>query len=223
MFSGKLSTTGLPEGVYKIEMKANKDIVTVDLESSQTKFALRGEFELAKRAEEKTLVFTDSKELAITTVYPDRLQDIKIGSSTLVLNKTYQQFSSKVETPTASSSVTEIEFVGGGLIIGGDRVFAFSEAAYFNPSIKKATGALDPSTEYVLAKYNSPVADQGWKTGWQSFDLKQAYREKGAYSFIISIPELSLDTQNYLEIDEIRISLQGKSLITKLREKFHNN
>ncbi len=52
------------------------------------------------------------------------------------------------------------------------------------------------------------------------FDLRGAYREDGKYTFLISAPGLNPNDalDDYLEIEEIKVELKGKTLIEKIRE-----
>jgi len=220
-FSAHFKAPNLPEGVYKIELKANDDIITNVLITPQTKFSLFGKFELAKKEKKNFKIFTDSQQVSFTTVYPDRLQTIELASTSVEILQTYKQFSSILKTQSTSTKLVELSLEGDGLIMGGDGAFAFAESAYFNPNIQKAIAPLDfeqSGINYVISRYQVPENSGEWKVKTQSFDLKSAYREKGKYSFIISVPDLKIKDEKYLEINEIKVHLSGRTLIEKIKE-----
>jgi hypothetical protein len=74
--------------------------------------------------------------------------------------------------------------------------------------------------EYVLANYRSPkFRPDGYKEATAILNTKEAYREKGKYSFMISVPGLSLANQGNLLIKEIRIDFIGRTIFDKIKEK----
>lgn len=218
-FSSKINIPNLPSGVYKIEVKTNDDVLTNNIVSTQKKLAFLNRIELAKNTQEDVEIFTDSQEVSLTTVYPDRLGSFSLGSSTVEIDETYRQFSAPVKKASSSDKLAKL-MIQDGFILGGSGVFAFSQEAYFNPRIKKAVRPFiskDQGIEYVIAKYESPQIKNGWKTKSQVIDLKAAYREDNKYSFLISIPDLSLEDESYVEIDEIKVELRGRSLMEKIQ------
>ena len=75
--------------------------------------------------------------------------------------------------------------------------------------------------DYILAKYESDSSleeDGGWKTAKAEFNLKNAYREKSRYGFLLSVPGAS--QENFLEVDKIEIRLSGRTLLEKLKDFF---
>ena len=227
----KLELKNLPEGAYKIVVRANNDIVTEKIETKQIKMSFINKISLAREddcGECRKNIITDSKRVHVKTIYPNRLQKILIKelfspssfySDGIDVNETYKQFSSNL----IESRMAEIVFEKEGFILAGNGNFSFGFDSFINPKFKKVDINLDvdrQGVEYVLAEYESPKEEGEWKTARVHFDLRNVYSEKGKYSFILSIPGLTnLDEVNdYIEIDEIKIKLKGVGLGEKIKK-----
>ena len=217
----------MPEGVYKIELRVNDDIVTQKIETKQTKIAFLGKMRIANKDNKNISLYTDSKNVKALTTNPGKLQTIKVGASELKLDQTYKQYSLKTEGGLANLSLAHDD-----IILAGDGVFSFNKNAILNPAFRKVDENLDfekDGIDYILARYSIPKETKdGWKIASAEFDLNKAYQEKGSsflkilgggdYSFLISIPSLAEEeSKNWIEIDEIRIDLEGKNLREMLK------
>ena len=210
-----LELDNLPEGVYKIELKASSDIVTKKIETFQNKLAIINKLRLAEGCG-KVNLYTDSGQISAQTTNPAKLQKIKAGSKELDLAKTYQQF-----FLITDSGLKLVELAKDDLLLAGDSLFSFSQESFFNPTIKKINYLADLTEEkinYLITKYQTPLLQDDFKIATAEFDLTKAYRENNKYSFLISIPGLkSTDQQNEAVIlKQIKIELQGKSLLEKI-------
>ncbi|MCK4554646.1 hypothetical protein KAU19_06855 [Candidatus Parcubacteria bacterium] len=232
----------LPEGVYKIELRVNDDIITKSITTKQQKMAFINKLWLADGGNNDINLYTDSKLINAQTVNPGSLQTIKIISSApsaaaalgaINIDQTYKQFSA-----TVSSSTTKLTLEKDDMILSGSGVFSFSRDSLINPNFKKVDSYLDIDNNginYVLAKYDLPMEEnatpnlpkgnsggQGWKIAFAEFDLTKAYREDNKYSFLISIPGLRADDDmdDWIEIDEISIDLEGVGFLNKIKGMF---
>lgn len=220
-----LKIPDLNPGVYKIEIKANDDIVTKKINSKQDKLAFVNGLRLNDAGKVDFTLFTDSKKIQAKTIYPGLLQTIKIADSELKLSETYKQFEVIVKKASSLDRVSKISLKNDGIFLNGDGVFSFSQEALLNPGIKKVDSNIDiqnDGIEYILAKYQTPVIKDDWKEANISLDLRGAYREKGKYSFLISVPDLKIDDNldDGLIIKEIKIDLTGWSIISKIKNFF---
>ncbi|MCK5416748.1 hypothetical protein KAI92_04965, partial [Candidatus Parcubacteria bacterium] len=216
----------LPEGVYKIELKSNDDIITKQIKTKQNKLSFINKLWLYKSNKENINLFTDSKVLHAKTVYPTSLQNIQINTEELKIEETYTQFSTNIKK-ASNTKYTIIEIEHDGIVLACDEVFSFTENSMINPRMKKVGNNIDINNEginYVLAKYKSPKKKDDWKIVEIEFDLTKAYREDGKYNFLISAPSFKLDDKlkNGILIDEISINLESVKLIDKIRKKFSN-
>ncbi|MEA3449486.1 MAG: hypothetical protein U9Q85_00670 [Patescibacteria group bacterium] len=209
----------LPEGLYKIELRANNDIVTKSIETRQNKLSFINKVELLRDDNTDIKIYTNSNQIQATTIYPDRLQTIKTANGDFEIKTTYQQHQFDVLASNASSSISELILEKDGLKISGNGVFAFAEQALLNPTLKKLDRNLDiNSINYLLAEYKNAEQTGNWKMVSQNFDLTQVYCEDNTYQFIISIPGLRADAgvDDYVEIKKIKVELSGKSLLEKI-------
>jgi hypothetical protein len=224
----KLKLTNLPEGVYKIELRANDDIITKNIITKQKKLAFINKLWLARGNNSQIILYTDSREIKAQTINPGSLQTIKVSDSELVIDETYKQFSVDVEADaTELSSVASIALEKDDVILAGDGVFSFKEDSLINPKLKKVDANLDVDrggVNYILANYRIPQDEGEWKVARAEFDLTKAYSEDGKYSFLISIPGLRADDEidDSIEIGGIRVDLEGRSLVEKLKEMLSN-
>lgn len=218
----EIKQSGLPEGVYKLELRASDDIVTRSIVTEQGKIAFINKIRLLRDNQENIKIYTDASKLNAVTPHPDRLQTIKVGSEILDLNDTYKLISLDIPLTLATNTKdksTELTLELDGVTISGNGVFAFTREQMINPRLKKVDENIDINVEginYVLANYTSPKENDSWQVANIQVDLKQAYRERGAYQFIISVP--GIQDGEYVDIDEIKVELKGKNLIEKLKE-----
>lgn len=208
----------LPEGAYKIEVKANNDIVTKAIKSTHKKMAFIHKLELFNAGNQDIKLYTDSNSIQATTIFPESLQVIKINKNNLDINETYRQFEISTDNQGTSS---EILLQKDGLILSGDGVFAFGSSSLINPKIKKADYNLDVNKSginYIIAKYKTPEKSGEWSVVKVEIDLAQAYRENNKNSFIISAPALKQEENKGLYFDLIEIELNGRSLFDKIND-----
>lgn len=214
----RMQSAGLPEGVYKIELKVNDDIVTKNIKTTQSKIAFVNKLWIYKENENVPSVFTDSKKLNAQTVNPASLQKIKIGDKDLDLEETYKLFSTDLDF-----GMNEIVLEKDDIILSGNGVFSFSEEELFNPKIKQVDSNLDidkDNIDYIISRYEYPIEDGEWKIAEVNLDIANAYREFYKNSILISVPGLRSDDDidDYIEIDEIKAKLEGTSLWNKMKK-----
>jgi len=212
--------SNLPEGVYKIELRANDDIITKKIIAAQNKISFLNRIWLSNENDKDVTLYTDSQLINAQTINPGSLQNIKVDDKELNIEATYRQFSQMLE-----NKESEIKITKGDLILSGNGVFSFSQENLLNPNFKKVdeSFSVNPAgINYILAKYKIPEEKDGWKIGAAEFDLSNAYQEWSKNSFIISIPGLKADDEikDDIVVKEIKIELEGKTLREKLKEIF---
>ena len=214
-----IAVNGLSEGVYKIEIKANDDILTKGIKTKQTKVSFVNNLHLAKTGKSQLSLYSDSQALSVKTINPDSLQTLRIGNEDLVINETYKQFSKKFNQTTP----LEIKIPLDGIILASDGVFALSPEALINPEFKKVNQNLDlEKVDYVLARYQSPHNQGEFKTATAELDLTGAYYEKGQYNLMLSLPGLGEIGSTSVKIKELEIELFGKTFWQKIKEVLEN-
>lgn len=209
----------LPEGVYRFSIIANDDIITESITSRQSRFVLKNKAWLAGN-KENTVLFTDSRIMNVQAMNPASVGKIKIGGDFLDISEPYRQFSMKIQNRAA-----RIELPKSDVIISGDGVFGFAQDELFNPAVKSVDANLGINAEkinYVLADYKTPADFEDWRVASAEFDLTRAYREKGKYKFLISVPGMKAENSHSGEvaIKEIKIDLAGISLVEKIKRYY---
>ena len=223
-FNLELKVPNLPEGLYKIVLKASDNIITTNIKTAQTKFVFMHHLRLFKNNNVDDFnLFTNSNKIQAKTIHPDSLSEIKIDNQVLSLRETYHQFESDISGVFATSGIKVLNIKKDGIFLSGDGVFSFTQNSFFNPQVKKAIYGLDINASQVnciIADYKMPKKEDNYYIVHILFDLKKAYRENNTYSFMISAPDLKMGNQdsNYLEIEEIDVKLKGKSLKEKILE-----
>ena len=206
----------LTRGVYKVEIKANEDIVIKKIVSSVNKLAFINKL-WPVSANGSLTFYTDANYLQVKALNPASFQTIKFGSENFAVTEIDNQFTFK---SNSGALIKEIKLAKDDLILENNGVFAFSPESLFNPLLEKLDRYFTPNggTQYLIANYQSPRGDEKLKTATAEFNLRGAYREKGKYSFMISLPGLTADNgvDDYLEIKEITIKLKGRTLWQKI-------
>lgn len=213
----------LPEGVYKIELKAGDDIVTKKIETANKKMSFINKIWLADDNRSDLKIYTDSKFIAAQTINPGRLQKIKIGNNELGLKNTFDQ-----ERIKTDYSLKEMVLEKDDVILAGDGIFAFSRDSFFNPLIKKVNNNTEVDKDgvnYILADYQSPKVRGVAKVAIIDFDLNNIYREKGKYGFLVSVPGLRAEdgSEDGVSIKDIKINLEGKGIFEFLKKKLNRH
>lgn len=212
----EIKLSNLPEGVYKIELKANDDVVTEKIITKQSKFVFENKIWLFGGSD-KISLFTDSSSIGAQTSNPGSLQKIKVNKNILGVDKTYKQFSLKLDGQLDNVSLEKSD-----VILSGDGMFSFDKNNFFNPNFKKINKDFEINSDikYILAKYSQSNEIDGWRQAQATFDISNAYREFYKYSFLVSVPGLRADDEidDYMEIDEIRVDLEGTSLFQKIKK-----
>ena len=225
--SFKLRLSQLPEGVYKIGVRANSDIVTRSISTPQSKMAFINKVSLADAPEISCgrNLFTGSRQLQFMTALADRLGRVKIHqvsgdafSEIVDIVETYKQY----ETGQVLPPFSEVIMPSDGIVVSGDGLFSFSAEEYFDPRLKKAGEGFDPDeqgVDFVIARYAPPTKDGDWSVASADFDLTNVYKEDGKHSFLISIPGLRAEdgTGQGVLIKSIKVDLEGVSLWEKIR------
>jgi hypothetical protein len=222
----RLFLAGLPEGVYKVGVRVNSDIVTRSISTKQAKLAFINKVALADAPEVSCgrNLYTGSRRAQFKTVLADRLGEIRIHqvygnafSEIVDLYETYRQFETKQDLP----SFSEIVMPSDGIVVSGDGLFSFSAKEYFDPRPRKAVEGFDPDRDgidFVITRYVPPVKDGDTLVSSVDFDLTGAYKEKGKHSFLISVPGLRVEegTGQGVVIKSIKVDLEGVSLWEKI-------
>ncbi len=211
-----LTEKNLPAGIYKVEVKITNDMVIKKIVSSVDRLAFINKIWPVSNTGPLTL-YTDSNYLQVKALTPASLQTLSFAGQDFKVGVAYEQFDFKTDSKIKDK---EIKLKKDDLILENNGVFAWSPASLFNPTLPKVDRffSVNTSASYIIADYKKPSEEEGVKTATAEFNLKGAYREKGKYSFLISVPGLKTEDEadDYLEIYKIKIELEGRTLWQKI-------
>lgn len=220
----EFEVSSLPEGVYKIIVNANDDIVS-SFTTKQSKISFINKVWIYEGGDDLEL-FTDIRKMSAQTVNPGSLQAINFGDQALDVSETFKLFDAKLSSDN-EDKINKINLEKNDVILSGNGIFSLSEDSYFNPNIQKIDNDIDINAagiDYVIADYVSPQVEGDWKVAEINFDIANAYREFYKYQFLLSIPGLEVEdgVEDYIEVDEIKIELEGTSLWEKISRLISN-
>jgi hypothetical protein len=216
-----INEKNLVNGLYKVEIKVRDDTVIKKISSSVDKLVFINKI-WPVSADTPLSLWTDSSYLQAKVYSPASRQTISFAGKNFVLDEPYKQFDLMADN---QQTAKEIKLNKDDVILENSGVFAFSKESLFNPMPKKIDRffKIDDNTKYIIADYEAPLdyAEDGFKTKTVSFNTKTAYRENSKYNFMISVPGLdsNASSSDYLEIKEIRLDFEGRTLWQKLFKK----
>jgi hypothetical protein len=222
----KLNLANMPEGVYKISVRANGDIVTRTITTAQSKIAFINNLPLADTPEVSCgrTFFTNSHTLSVQTSHPDKLGVIQIiknnnlssSAEDLNINEAYKIFTAS----DLSSAGSWIILANDGVLLTGDGLFSLDAGSIIDPRLNTVDVNFDADSagvDYVLARYSPPIKQGDWFVAQADFDLTNAFRLWDKYYFLISAPGLA--TSSDMKIKNIKIDLSGTTLWQKIFKK----
>ncbi len=205
--------------LYKLELKMSEDVVLKKISKAPAALNVLGRLHPVSVSNLPLSLWTDSSFIKVSTNNPASRQLIKFGDKDFYLNEPYNQ----VEFSTGDKRLKEIVIKKDDIILETGGTFSFTPDSFFNPEFNKVNEhfVVDRELKYVLAEYVSPLKiGQNLKQAVITLNTKEAYRENGKYSFMISVPGLSLAKQGSLEISDIKIEFFGRTVFDKIKERF---
>lgn len=219
----RLATDKIPVGVYRLEYKANNDIITTQIKTQQSKLAFSGAVWLAETGQSTVNLYTDSAEINLQTINPRSLQTINFANQPFTLAETYKQYDFSINR--FDSKIKIVSLKHGDLKIASNSLLAFSEADFFNPLLRqlpRKASDTNLGTDFILANYQPAkrLANGDWESTLE-FDLSGAYREKNKYSFMLSAPQLNGQSSDFI-IKQIKVDLAEPDLWQFIVKKLKN-
>ncbi|MCK9596035.1 hypothetical protein M0R19_02545 [Candidatus Pacearchaeota archaeon] len=227
---GELQTGELKEGVYKLELKNNGDMLVTKIKLNQNKIVLRGSVFLAQSGayfdnfeETSKVYFKTQKYLTLTTQtwHTYALQTIKINGDELNISKISTGYTTIAEP---SDDFYQIKSEKNDIKISGPEFFSFTEDSWFNPfagknvQYKSDLRYLEQNADYVLVDYISPKEENGWKIASISLNVEKdnLYIKNDKLNIMFNTAHLNQnknDTKTkYIPIDWINITTHKKGL-----------
>lgn len=236
--SGSLYISELDEGIYKLELKSNDDILITKITINQRKLVLSNKAFLAQSSvyfnnfEKPSTIYFETPtntELTAQTYHSLAIQEIKVDNESLKIKKINTPASMTFEP---SNKLHVLTSKRNDIIIKGPKYFSFTEDSYFDPfpsgkvPYKDDIGYLENNADFVLVKYNPTDninSENKWKTASTTFNLKDnsVYIKDNKLSLLFNTPHLNknnietLDSMSYIPIDYIKVIVYKPGLIEK--------
>ena len=190
-----LSVPSLPEGVYKIDVRVDRDIFTRSITTTQQKVIFLNTIYLGDedgyhQTFSPVKLFTEAKRFSAQTRHATGIQTVKIGSQSLVVTTPFQLVTLAVTDP----GLVPVTVSKGDLEIITDAPIAFSSAQYFRPDpvrLLPHTNLDRLGVNYVIAHYTPPIVKDGWNVATIQLNTQELLLDKGSWKFSFSTPEIA--------------------------------
>ncbi len=190
-----VSVPSLPEGVYKIDVRVDRDIAVRTITTTQQKMIFLNTVYLSDEdgyhaTFAPVKLFTEAKRLSAQTRHAAGIQSVKIGSQTLAVTTPFQLVTHLV----SDSGLVPVTVQKGDLELIMDAPVAFSSSHYFRPDPVR----LFPHTDldrlgvnYIIAEYTPPEEKDGWNVATIHLNAADILLDKGSWKFSFSTPEIA--------------------------------
>ncbi len=198
-----LQADGLPEGVYKIQMKASEDIFFRSIKTSQQKITFLNQIWLADEVGYNDFpaainFWTEGKNLKLATRHATGTQTLAVGKGTVAITEPFIEYN---YAPPEAGVVSVVVPKAEDLIVRANGHFAFSAAQYFNPDPVRLTAETDldrSGVNYIIAKYTSPRSEGEWLVAKTSFGTTAVSFEEKTWKLAISVPTIDQPDREFL-------------------------
>ncbi|MFH1253214.1 MAG: hypothetical protein V1664_02680 [Candidatus Uhrbacteria bacterium] len=194
-----LSADNLPEGVYKIQMKASDDIIFPTIKTRQQKITFLNQVWLADNTDSgQQQIWTEGKDLRLVTHQADGAQILTIDQKKLSIIEPFVEYLFSSATTGLVSLTTERS---ADLLIKASGHLAFSENQYFNPDPVRLLANTDLDrlgVNYIIANYTPPIKDGEWWVAKAKFKMGQAAFTEKTWKFVLSLPTVEQSDQEFI-------------------------
>jgi len=224
---GKLSVSNLEEGVYKLELENNEDMLITNIKLNQNKIILYQTYfptqndAYFNNSEKTSKIYFKAEEPVILTAKTAHNsatgQTLRINKFELEIDRINKNYI--IELP-ALEGFYELTSKKNDITITGPEFFSFSEYSWFNPfrwentELREDVTYLEKNADYVLVEYK-PVSDlgNGWKLAETSFGIEDVFIKDDKLSLLLNAPHLA---ENKDETNKMHISIDWiKSTVHK--------
>jgi len=192
----KIKIDNIQEGIYRIELTNNGDMIIKRIEVNQSKLVVAKKIFFAGNkiygvdtipSNIYTKINRDMK-MGIFPLHREGLQKVRIGNITIDITEVQKRYEIDVKK---SDKITEINVPNNDIEFSCDGYFSFTKDSYFEPyeytvvNIKNYKNA-----DYLLIEYEEPEKDGDWLIGQTEFDLKELYVKDNKLSIMLNARHL---------------------------------
>ncbi|MFH1712187.1 MAG: hypothetical protein ABH846_03055 [Patescibacteria group bacterium] len=207
--------TGLPEGVYTVELSGTSDIFWRSIKSPQRYLTFVNSLyigdDVGHLAEPRsTQFYTNAKNLTFETFHADATQSLTLGSTEVAIPRSHEKIYYSVE----DVGVILGHSIRGDLKMVGDGKFSFSKESFFDPDPLKIGSFTDPELsgiDYLITTYQSPKQKGDWLVGSVRFNLDEVKIIDESTIFTLSAPGI-LALQNAVDVHAINLRFNKSPL-----------
>ncbi len=225
MRSVTLVKNDLPEGVYKVILKADRDIFFRRLTTRERYVTFVGSLYLGdeagyRDAARSVQLWTSGKQLSFLTYHADGAQQVTIGSGSLKLPEAQTRYDFAVVDP----GLVSVSAPAGDFTMTQDGLSAFSREQFFNPYPTRlaSTTNLDAlGINFIIARYTSPQEQDGWLKATAMFDLHTALLNNDDIKLVLSAPGIKSLQKSFalrgLDLTFVRPALTAGEFWSKVK------
>ena len=217
--SGSLFVNNLQEGVYRLELNNNGDMIIKKITINQNKIVTNSLFladsEIYNLKVVPRMIYTKSNrnsELTFKTWHAEGFQNVKINNKIINISKRAEDINFELKP---NNDFYEITTEKNDLIISSINYFSFTKDSYFEPfkykvvSIKNDAEWLKKNVNYIYTDYTTPIREGNWIIGEATFNINETYIKGNKLNFLINAPHLGIvEYQNYtIPIDNIKVTI----------------
>ena len=200
----------VPDGVYKVILKTNRDVFFRSIRTSQQKMVFLNEvffgdevgYQDATRPRE---LWTDAKEMTFETPHAEGVQEIVVGRSIVDLREPLTPLRAEVR----GEGLVPVRAPHGNVFVRGAGHYVLSESHYFNPDPVRLSWNTDLEAlgiTAVIATYTPPGREGDALVGMVGFDTMGAPKVRDAWKFVLSLPGI-YEHKGGIELVETRAIL----------------
>lgn len=214
-----LVVSALPEGVYKVILKADRDIFFRTLTTRQRYMTFVGPMfigdDVGYREDSKAVsLFTDGKHLSFETYHADAAQKVQIGSDELLMPEAQVRYDHDV----LDTGLVGIWAEAGDFLMTSDGKVAFTRSQFFNPDpvkLSATTNLDDLGINFIIAEYSPPEKDGDWLKSSATFDLSTVYGLPSIdLKLVLAAPSIAA-LQNEIRVHAFHLIFERPPLNTK--------
>lgn len=205
----------LPNGVYKIILKVNRDIFFRRIMTPQQKLIFLNQLflgdEVGYRPSPRAVNFvTEAKNLTVETQHAEGVQTVTVARASVSIAEPFTPVRHRVR----SLGLASVTVPKGDLLIRGAGHYALSPEMYFNPDPTRLEWDTDLDAlgiNYVIATYTPPTVEGELVRARAVFSTEGVPKFRGAWKFALSLPGV-YDTEGSIDVASVKATLRREPL-----------
>ena len=201
----------LPDGVYKVILKVNRDIFFRRITTTQQKLTFLNQLflgdEVGYQSAPRSVMFvTEAKSLSFETQHAEGVQTVNVAQASVVIEEPFVAKRHRVRAQGLISGVVP----KGDVLMRGAGHYAFSREMYFNPDPTRLEWDTDLDAlgiRYVIARYTSPEITDDLVRAHATFDVTSIPKMRDAWKFVLSLPGV-YDVGSSLDVAQVKAVLR---------------